>query len=72
MILTGCSAGNSVFTTTETPVMPEVPVVPETIDVTEATETPIVDTPSIAPVTIGAITWSDGDSGRLAGVPFRL
>ena len=78
VILAGCSAGDSVSTNTETPVVLEVIDVAEVTettemtDPTEATEAPIVETSTTAQVSIGEITWSDGDSGRLAGVPFRL
>ena len=77
MILAGCSAGDSVYdryrnrqwcrkrslTTVETLELPE-PI--------EVSEAPAVETSTTAQVSIGAIYWSDGDSGRLDGVAFRL
>ena len=84
VILAGCSAGDTVPTTVEPSVVleeidvTEVPEVTETTEgteptePTEATEAPIVEASTTAQVTIGEIYWSDGDSGRLAGVAFRL
>ena len=55
-----CFTSGSELTTAETPELPE------------STEAPIVETSTTAQASIGEIYWSDGDSGRLAGVAFRL
>ena len=57
--MSGCSTGGSV---------------PDTDDLADAPamEIPMTGSPTVEPATIGTIYWSDGDSGRLDGMPFRL